>query len=407
MNQENMSYMMLDLLANDLSIQEIINKATELLTNPIMLSDTRFRVLFASNKIDVDVQLWKETLSRQYISDEMVATFENKEILEKLKQSQTVISTLPNEFHAMRVPLFYKHRYCGFIGMYDYIKPFTKEDEQALVIVSKAITTLLSSEKDVITYDENDYEILLHQLVQCTTSEQAKQVCKRHTPLTFGREKVLITLVKNKSNKKSVHNLPLERLKDTLSINIYHHYSTIYDNRMILVLDKAAMNSILYTSMIASIAGVCRQYHLTAYVSFSFKEDQYIPLAYKQCLFLQHHVIAKEEIIYYENFYLDSVIHQCISMESSSFFIHPYILKVKNYDDIYQTDYYHTFKIYLENFGNLKKTAEILEIHYNTIKYRLSMIEKIIDKEIRNNEHLKIVLYLSMMFFELEKEEGI
>lgn len=47
----DISLMMLDLLSQDCSLQELIDKATELLGNPMILTDNRFRVLYSSRNV--------------------------------------------------------------------------------------------------------------------------------------------------------------------------------------------------------------------------------------------------------------------------------------------------------------------------------------------------------------------
>ncbi len=56
---------------------------------------------------------------------------------------------------------------------------------------------------------------------------------------------------------------------------------------------------------------------------------------------------------------------------------HEIIRKLEQYDDIYGTDYTSSLFAYLENFCNILKAANQLDIHRNTLQYRLNKIDEI------------------------------
>lgn len=83
--------------------------------------------------------------------------------------------------------------------------------------------------------------------------------------------------------------------------------------------------------------------------------------------------------------------------KDKEFYRHPFITKIIEYDNLYQTTYYQTLKYYLYCFGSLKETAKSLDIHYNSMKYRLNKIEEITECSLRNNNELRIQLLLSLL----------
>lgn len=54
------------------------------------------------------------------------------------------------------------------------------------------------------------------------------------------------------------------------------------------------------------------------------------------------------------------------------------MLNLANYDDQYSSNLIHTLRVLVNNQGNVAKTARSLNVHRNTIKYRLQKIEEII-----------------------------
>ena len=62
------------------------------------------------------------------------------------------------------------------------------------------------------------------------------------------------------------------------------------------------------------------------------------------------------------------------------------LLKLKEYDKKNSSNLLQTLTIYLRENRNLGKTAEILYIHRNTIKYRVKRIEEILDCDLKDEE---------------------
>jgi DNA-binding PucR family transcriptional regulator len=62
--------------------------------------------------------------------------------------------------------------------------------------------------------------------------------------------------------------------------------------------------------------------------------------------------------------------------------------KLIGYDNKNGTNLLETLEVYIESGGKLEKTAEILFIHRNTLKYRAQRIEEIMDCDLRNEEEI-------------------
>lgn len=400
MNKEEISLTMLDLLANHATIQDIINKGTEFIGNPLLLADSRFRILFVSKDVELNINLWKESLIEGYISDEVLESMEKNKIIAQLKLVSSPIKTLlPNGYYALRMPLFYNGKYCGFLGTYSYLKDINKEDEQILVILSKTISSLLHTNNDFISYDENAYESYLHQLLQASTKSKAELVCRKNNPMAFGRKKVIICIEK-KGNQIDRRNIAIDRLKDILRQNVFHHYCIAIDDCIILLLEKDKLTKTEYNHTIKKIEYICKQYNLIAGISYEFEKDIFVYNAYQQassCLDMN----KENQYVYnFEDLAVSNLVNHCLKQYSKEFYCHPIIQIVKDYDNEYDTKYFETLRCYLNNLGNMKETSEQLNVHYNTMKYRILMIEKIIDRDLRNDSKLMILLYLSMMIYQ-------
>ncbi|OON85064.1 hypothetical protein BXO88_14190 [Oribacterium sp. C9] len=88
--------------------------------------------------------------------------------------------------------------------------------------------------------------------------------------------------------------------------------------------------------------------------------------------------LGQEQEEHFEDHYGD-YIRECIGsdMNHAEAFIMPEIRHVIDYDNAYKTEYFETLKCYLHLMCSKQKTADEMGIHLNTVKYRISQLEKI------------------------------
>lgn len=84
-------------------------------------------------------------------------------------------------------------------------------------------------------------------------------------------------------------------------------------------------------------------------------------------------------------------------------FIRPEIRRIMAYDEAYGTEYLKTLFTYLENLGSMIKASELLQIHYNTMKYRIQQIESICGTEFHDRPGILVQLYLSMKLQDIQQ----
>lgn len=67
-------------------------------------------------------------------------------------------------------------------------------------------------------------------------------------------------------------------------------------------------------------------------------------------------------------------------------FEHQYLKKLEDYDDVHGTDYVDTLENYLKYDGSIRKVAEAMYIHRNTITYRMNNIREIMGTPLESTE---------------------
>jgi len=77
------------------------------------------------------------------------------------------------------------------------------------------------------------------------------------------------------------------------------------------------------------------------------------------------------------------------------------ITRLEEYDQRNDSELVRTLEVFFEQDGNIKKTAEKMYVHYNTIRYRIERIQAITGMDLNNGHHkldLQIGLKISRLF---------
>lgn len=79
------------------------------------------------------------------------------------------------------------------------------------------------------------------------------------------------------------------------------------------------------------------------------------------------------------------------------YYAHPSLLKIKKYDEENGTNYFETLYTYLINERRYEKTARTLNIHVNTLTYRLAKINDLEKLDLDNPEFRQRLLLSYMI----------
>lgn len=390
----------LDFLSEGPDIQALIDRATEYIGNPIIVADARFRILNASQNVDLDIPLWKVSLSEHYITEGMISLMEKNKILDRIRneKGKVIPDDLPNGYHALRTPLFYAGKCCGFLGIYDYHRSFREGDSEALSALAKAVSVLFHADPNILGALDDSRDGYFLELIKCETREMAEILVRRNSSIHFGPDKLLVCFTRRVQGM-SAENVAFGRLRDFLRQGLYQHVSAIYKHHLVLLFSLHKTSDVTLGYIRSSIEECCEKYDLYAGLSYSFEDDAFIPLAYKQALKASLYAEPEEagsRLCRYENYMLGDIMNASLRMYPAVMYEHPVLARLRAYDQEYGTKYVDTLRLYLEQFCNMKVTAAELGVHYNTIKYRLSMIEEISGQEIRNDPELLLRLSLSI-----------
>lgn len=101
----------------------------------------------------------------------------------------------------------------------------------------------------------------------------------------------------------------------------------------------------------------------------------------------------------YRDHYLPAIFSTYVSQTPACNYVSPVITRIQQYDLEYSTDFEDTLREYINNLCNTTAAAEALHIHRNSIAYRISKIEEIVNVSLKD---YKTFLHLIVSFYMLD-----
>lgn len=120
------------------------------------------------------------------------------------------------------------------------------------------------------------------------------------------------------------------------------------------------------------------------------------------------HVIDNQEstqqIAFFDDLGSYTLLHLLKDTEEANFFMNNYLEKLKKHSSTSQVDLFHTLRVYLEQNGSIKKTADELFIHRSTLLYRLEKIKEYLGMDI-DDADVRFNLMLGFKLYDLRKND--
>lgn len=189
---------------------------------------------------------------------------------------------------------------------------------------------------------------------------------------------------------QSIQNYTIYRMAERTLNQLQNNISCEYQNSMVILTAVSNRKSILKCLKENLIYG-----KYTIGISMTIQTAKQIPMAYRQAQFALKNG-SNLGIYHCKDFALEYLIQNLKNQEMAMELLHPLIGILKQYDQDNHTKLYQTLRTYLLNNSSQIKTAEALNVHLNTLKYRLKRIEEIDHINFSNFSKEKELFYLRL-----------
>ncbi|MBC2395748.1 PucR family transcriptional regulator [Clostridium acetobutylicum] len=426
-NIDTNSLRLLEVLSKNTGLQNIINSASKLLGNPAYISNTNFKILSFTEGIKLDHPLWQDVALKGYQQYESLQSLLTDAILDakipiyfkstnnknrytidysnnregKLRpNSKSIIYKENNKFTISRIwsNIYAGNKLLGQFIVLEAFKPFTESDIRLIKLLSNAISIELQKHKYYESTNITNEELLLLQLLDGKiVNREALDENIKFAHCTFKYPLNLIGII----NKNSISYIQFSYIK-TFFKKIFHDSICVLYKGNIVIVASYVQDKTLYETCFKKLNKVLKDLDMLCGISRPFYNLLDINKYYNQSLKsieLGRHLTNNKFIFFYDSYILQHIFSLCSSEESLKDFCHPSIFKLITYDSVYKTDYLKNLYLYVMNFKNQSKLAELMHVHRNTLHYRISKIEEIMNVDLNNVDEF-FSIYLSLKILE-------
>lgn len=381
----NSSSILLNSLIQGKDLDYILNISENLITNPIILLDIGYKIIYSSQKYDIE-EFWKINIEKGHCSYEVISNIKKFDDMKKAPNSSEPFMVNCPLSKKMVSKVFIKNTFIGYIIVFETNSKFTLEHFSLLKLISNITSEAL--QKNVLYKNMKgvDYEnLLLDLLEENITCKEVLEQRMKSIEFKIDRKQVLIVI--DFENYEGEINGFLQYSLE----KIFKKPKSVYYKEKIIVLTSASENDYLEENTICKFLEFIKKENLYVGVSTSFEDLINIREHYEQALTalnLGKLLNMDKSIFDYESIKFYDFLSKTNNKHELSRFCHSALIKLKQYDKDNNTDYYDTLYYYIKYNFNANKTADKLYIHRNTMGYRINKIEKITNIDLKDGDTL-------------------
>ena len=383
----------IDAVYSDGGLNALVELASQKIGNPIYVIDSSDRILAACRQIRDSDTYMRPMIKNGYISELESSKMQSSRIRKKIYDMQTSFFAKRPERSGGGIfllgPIRIQNKVVAYSCCMQLNRIFEDSDADILNIANKSFSIELQKSR---IYQDNigtrkGYQLLdaindIHGQIENPTFGDWS--AKKHKYI------LLIPFVKEHETIARRSNILLHIFKDAFRDGIV----ALNDYGIVVFLSlNTELNA--HSERYQKISELLSLYEIHAGCSQSIQRFSEIRVAYKEAfhaceigkaLHLENSIIHFEDIILYRFFQLAE---ERASLERLCY---PGLEKLAQYDQKKNTEYFLTLQQYIDSAMDISITAQTLNIHKNTLYYRLNKIKEIIGADLNDMRIIERIL---------------
>lgn len=357
------------------SLEQLLEIGSKLIKNPIALLDISTKALCYSSIEEfekLDDELMQSVVKNGFVPSNLFKKYDYETLLPfigSMEKSQIFYSKFDEKLNRITARVMVNNKYFGMLVIPEIWTTFTEDDPAIADIIANGVSILLEKQK-VGTVNSNTENIFMELLADSFSNE--KEFKERTGGFSWEPcFPIRIVAIKTRNEKQSQS---LLSFRNHLSLILPKMISAYYQETMFLLVEEASRAYVANT-----LSTFLQSNDLLAGVSIDFEGSLSIAHYARQAkdiLRIGKFLYPKEHIFQFENHMLHYNAFIIKKNHCEESFLFPEFRKACEYDEEYDTNYCASVREWL-NHRNLIRAAEALNIHRNTMVYRLEKFEAI------------------------------
>lgn len=385
------------------NVQYILNIGTEILGNPLLVGDSSFKSLGYTYDIPVDDPWWNEQIKANYVSNSAMVLLQNSEEFNRcLKSSEPelVDNKQISKYRYMVNNIMADGKRLGHFCVIEYKRQFQQIDNRLIKLICDILASVMQRNSSLYCGKGEKYEYFIANLLD--GKEQVRESIQKRLEYMdlYLKENLYVITIRDIGDDDRHEILPY--MIEILESLINESKSIIYHNNFVMIFSCDAKET-LNKGILKRLSHFLRKQHMVAGISQCFNDITHIREHYQQSINsieLGMKMKDKKDIYIYNDYSVYDLLNIAAEHRDLKSFCNPALFKLINYDHKNNTSYMESLLVYLSNGTNVKAAAQELNIHRNTMDYRINKIQEIMDLKFSDPD-VMLSLYLSYKIFNI------
>lgn len=390
------------LFSERMSIDSVLAYATEKLCNPLVIFDSSYSVVSCSNLPNLDIPDWQSVVGNSYANVDVLSS-QSKDGLLRLFHEYSVPTTakMPNGYYETVTQLFGGSENPALLVLYSYLNDFTECDYDCVLFLANMIeSSYLRSAEDLSFKSPSD--VIFDFLINGDGTLPQQFIDKADVKFP---PKMRLMLIKPYDR---FHTVPYKFILK--SVGKLFAKAFCYENSkyVFLLCRDSALNEKSNPAPFEGLHAFLSEHRLAAGISNAFCDICAFCTAMREAeaaLELGIMLNTSENVFCYVDYIVNDILNVLNEHANIFEFCHPALKQLIEYDSQYSTFYAKTLEAYLSFSGDMNKCAEKFSLHYNSIKYRINIIQNICDIDLHDAATFTS-LYISYLILNMYSNKG-
>lgn len=354
--------------------EAIIDVASTMIRNPLIVVDTTYKVLAHSITYLVKDRIWQENIERGHCTSDFLAMATElapKQISPESSEAYSIYCPIsPTSKYGSKI--YWNNAVIGYIFLFEEYTPMTSHQKDFLPLVSYIMSDLLSKSPDFASlYSPLSEKILNHLLMG--DNDLYVDTLLNYTKIHFPNSMYCLVLKLRDYRYQAPFT---DLLKEQLKHYFHDACIAVYQDNLVCLISSGEVQKLTEETVqdIRTKMGEHVQYMT---ISRSFSDIMQVKSHYMQCQTLQKvtlHLNLTKHLLWYDDYVLYALFAEIEEEAKLKEKVHPALPVLRQYDRQNKGGLYETLATYIRTQGNLKETAARLYVHRNSLSYRINKI---------------------------------
>ena len=399
---------LLSAMSHGVGLQKLIEMGSEMLGNPIVLSDMSYKCLAMSTNLSANGDpAWDEFKTQGYLSPETVHfILSNRKLTNKIFHSTAPFFWIDDYIKYPRMIGLVRigSKPVANLALSEQDRPFRDSDIELVTILCDAISSELQKNKFSNFSRGLAFESFLEDLLDNTLTN-SYVITERAQYLNLGLKKNKQIFVIATQEIEGEY-FSLSYMRNLLETIVSNSKAIVYQDSIVLIKSsdhECALQDTEYVRLIDFL----HKFKLRGALSRTFHLLEDIQEYYRQSLTalrIGMHMDFEKVIYAYDDYAIYHLAEVCSNYEELKLFCLPSLFVLMEYDAEKGTSLTQSLYYYLKNSRSIALSAEALHLKRSSMVYRLERIGQVMKVDIRD---IKTLQHLDLSFILLEYEKKI